>query len=176
MKQCWSDAEAVASTMPMFKNGVKCFWETACNTVNSENPTRLGGWNIGPAEECLEIEWFDENGGSLGKYRYVIAEVIEKGLEAKPNFLFKADETSESCPFRYLLAMEPMPERSARNSGGLLSHFHFQYASSVDLILKDGKLCNPMWYATMCDGDGTLLEQCNIIRVLHHIAKWDKLP
>ena len=33
-----------------------------------------------------------------------------------------------------------------------------------------------MWYATMCDGDGELLEQCNIVRALHRIPKWEKLP
>lgn len=73
---------------------------------------------------------------------------------------------------RCLLAMEPMPPRTARKTGGLLSHLHFQYASSPE----NGKLCNPMWYATMCDGDGTLLEQCNIVRALHHLPVWKALP
>lgn len=175
MKKCWEEAEEVASAMPMFRNGVKKFWETACNTINSENPIRLGGWNVTAAENGMTIEWLDENGAVIGKYHYTIARVVEKGLEAKPNFLFYADEAPESCPFRYMLAMEPMPERTSRSSGGLLSHMHFQYASSSDLLVKDGQLCNPMWYATMCDGKGSLLEQCNIVRSMHRLEKWDKL-
>ncbi|MCO7108321.1 hypothetical protein NIA69_02950, partial [Gemmiger formicilis] len=28
----------------------------------------------------------------------------------------------------------------------------------------------------MCDGDGTLLEQCNIVRALHRLPVWEELP
>ena len=38
------------------------------------------------------------------------------------------------------------------------------------------KLHNPMWYATVCDGDGTLLEKCNIVRALHRLPLWAELP
>lgn len=176
MKLCWEEAEAYAKAMPMFKNGVKAFWEMACNTINDENRVRLGGWTIGEAENGMEIEWTDVNGESLGKYHYVLADVIGKGLEAKENFLFEAKDAPIDCPFRYMLAMEPMPERAERENGGLLSHLHFQYASSLELLLKDGVLCKPMWYATMCDGEGGLLEKCNIVRALHRMQKWEQLP
>lgn len=69
-----------------------------------------------------------------------------------------------------------MPDRTAKDNGGLLSHLHFQYASTPDALLKDGTLCKPMWYATMGDADGDLLAQCNIVRALHRIPKWEKLP
>lgn len=169
MKQCWAEAEEIAKAMPMFKNGAKAFWQIACNTINEENPVRLGGWNIAPTIEAMSIEWLGENGQSLGKQDYILSTIIPKGLEAKENFLFEATNAPENWPFRYLLAMAPMPERSAKNSGGLLSHLHFQYASNLEMLLKDGVLCKPMWYATMCDGEGTLLERCNIIRALHRI-------
>lgn len=175
MKKCWEEAEKAASVMPMFKNGVKRFWETACNTINGENPVRLGGWNIIPAENGMEIEWLDESGNSLGRYKYTLAEIVEKGLEAKPNFLFYAETAPIDSPFRYLLAMEPMPRRAEKENGGLLSHLHFQYASTRELLLADERLCNPMWYPTMCD-EGTLLQQCNIVRALHRMDKWNKLP
>ena len=61
-------------------------------------------------------------------------------------------------------------------NGSLLSHLHFQYSSRLELLFKDEKLNKQMWYATMCDGDGELLEQCNIVRALHRIPKWEKLP
>lgn len=70
----------------------------------------------------------------------------------------KQNDAPNECQFRYMLAMEPMPEREERLNGGLLSHLHFQYASRLELLFKDGKLNKQMWYATMCDGDGELLE------------------
>lgn len=176
MKQCWDEAEKCAAAMPMFKNGVKDFWKMACNTITAKTPVRLGGWNITDAGDGIEIEWVDEKNASLGKYVYGCSQIIEKGLEAKENFLFEAKEAPADCPFRYLLAMEPMPERAAKENGGLLSHLHFQYASTLEELLKDGKLINPMWYATMCDADGDLLAQCNIVRALHRMPKWETLP
>mgnify|MGYP002604499085 FL=1 len=73
--------------------------------------------------------------------------------------------------------MPPMPERTARAHGGLLSHLHFQYAAGwTALVGTDGKLSHPMWHPTMCDGAGTLLEQCNIVRAMHHLTCWTELP
>ena len=74
--------------------------------------------------------------------------------------------------------MEPMPPRAARLQGGLLSHLHFQYASGPEPLFDPDThaLRSPRWYATMCDGDGTLLEQCNIVRALHRLPVWEELP
>ncbi len=176
MKQCWSEAEEIAKNMPMFKNGAKAFWQMACNTINEENSFRLGGWNIEATDEGISIEWLVENGQALGKQSYVLSSIIPKGLEAKENFLFEAVDAPKGWTFRYLLAMAPMPERAAKNNGGLLSHLHFQYASSIEKLLKDGALCKPMWYATMCDGKGSLLDCCNVVRALHRMPTWSELP
>ncbi|MBQ8279074.1 MAG: hypothetical protein IJZ23_04460 [Roseburia sp.] len=177
MMQCWKEAEVVAEKMPMFKNGAKAFWQMACNTQNEENPVRLGGWNIeAEGEDGLIIEWTGENGEKLGKQSYILASIVPKGLEAKENYLFEAVNAPEGWPFRYLLAMAPMPPRSAIEEGGLLSHLHFQYGGKLETILKDGQLCKPMWYATMCAGDGTLLDKCNIVRALHRLPVWKELP
>lgn len=43
-------------------------------------------------------------------------------------------------------------------------------------LKEDGSLANPMWYGTMCDGDGDLLDECNIVRALHKMETWEKLP
>lgn len=74
--------------------------------------------------------------------------------------------------------MEPMPHRTARQSGGLLSHLHFQYASGPEHLFdpETNTLRSPIWYATMCDAAGTLLEQCNIVRALHRLPLWAELP
>ncbi len=177
MQQCWAEAEEAAKAMPMFKQGVKSFWKMACNTITPENPVRLGGWKISGTENGIEIQWLDEKGTDLGSYSYVCKDIIPNGLEAKENYLFEAKEAPSSWPFRYLLAMEPMPSRTAKASGALLSHLHFQYASTLESLLKeDGTLCNPMWYATMCDEDGDLLDKCNIVQALHRMKRWEKLP
>lgn len=177
--KAWQDAEAAAVQMPMFRGGVKKFWQMACVTTSPENPQSLGGWNITPAEDDrLCIEWLAADGTSLGKAVYRWEGVLEKGLEGKENALFVARDAAENWPFRCLLAMEPMPTRAARQSGGLLSHLHFQYASCPERLFdpETKKLRSPMWYATVCDGDGTLLEQCNIVRALHRLPVWQELP
>ena len=179
MLAAWQDAEAAASVMPMFKNGAKAFWQMACVSTSIDNPHTLGGWNITPADgDKLCIEWLAADGAPLGKAVYHLDRVLEKGLEGKENAFFVAEDVPQNWPFRCLLAMEPMPPRAARQSGGLLSHLHFQYASSAEHLLDPatGALRSPMWYATMCDGDGTLLEQCNIVLALHRLPTWDALP
>ena len=178
MQRAWQDAEAVAAALPMFKSGAKAFWQTACVTTSIGNPRTLGGWVITPADgDKLCIEWLADNGESLGKAVYRMDRVLERGLEGKENALFVAEDVPADWPFRCLLAMEPMPPRAARLNGGLLSHLHFQYASGPEHLFDDaGQLRSPMWYATMCDGDGTLLEQCNIVRALHRLPVWDTLP
>ncbi len=179
MLAAWQDAEGVAAALPMFKNGAKAFWQMACVSTSIGNPRTLGGWNITPADGGkLCIEWLAADGEPLGKAVYHLDSVLERGLESKENALFVAEDVPADWPFRCLLAMEPMPPRTARLAGGLLSHLHFQYASSVEHLLdpQTHTLRSPMWYATMCDADGTILEQCNIVRALHRLPVWEELP
>lgn len=126
----------------------------------------------------LCIAWTDADGNTLGRAVYHLDHVLERGLEGKENALFVAEDVPADWPFRCLLAMEPMPPRAARLQGGLLSHLHFQYASGPEHLFDPDThaLRSPLWYATMCDGDGTLLEQCNIVRALHRLPVWEELP
>ena len=100
---------------------------------------------------------------------------MERGLEGKENALFAAEDVPADWPFRCLLAMEPMPPRTARQSGGLLSHLHFQYANDLHTLVATDEatgvetLRNPRWYATMCANEGTVEDRCAIIRALHHL-------
>lgn len=170
----WEEAEEKAKGNRMFPGGVKAFWKMACTTITPENPQRLSGWEISDAPEGLRIRWLGAAGETLWEGVYRQREVVEKGLEGKTTLLFAADEES---PFCCLLSMEPMPERKARLEGGYLSHLHFQFASKrEDLLSEEGGLKNPRWYATMCAGEGTLLERCNIVRGLHRLAPWKELP
>ena len=179
LQLAWQEAEAAAAALPMFKSGAKKFWQTACVTTSIGNPHTLGGWTITPADGGkLCIEWTDADGNTLGRAVYHLDHVLERGLEGKENALFVAEDVPADWPFRCLLAMEPMPHRTARQSGGLLSHLHFQYASGPEQLFdpETNTLRNPIWYATMCDAAGTLLEQCNIVRALHRLPLWAELP
>lgn len=175
LMKSWQEAEAVASTMPMFSSGVKNFWGKACSTVTDENPAVIGGWNIRTVNENeLSIEWYKEDGSVLFSSYYSVDSIIEKGLENKRNLVLVSND-SESSPFHYVLIMEPMP---ATKENGLIPHFHFQYGSHKEnLIAPDtGRLVSPMWYATMCAGNVSVLDRCNIIRALHRLPLWNSLP
>ena len=120
---------------------------------------------------ALEIEWLADGGSVLGRGRYVLGRVIEHGLEGKPNLLLKGTGTELPDAYGWLLVMEPMPEREARESGGLLAHTHFQFASSIDgLLTPEGQLVNPRWYATMVDAARDNAERIHVIRALHHLG------
>lgn len=71
------------------------------------------------------IDWLAGPDRSLGRYRYRLDRTIAKGLEGKPCYVFHATDAPAGCPFSVLVAMNPMPERAALASGGLLSHLHF---------------------------------------------------
>lgn len=114
MQAAWRDAEGVAAALPMFKNGAKAFWQMACVTTSIGNPRTLGGWEITPAgSDKLCIEWLADDGAPLGRAIYHLDRVLERGLEGKENALFMAENVAADWPFRCLLAMEPMPHRTA---------------------------------------------------------------
>lgn len=179
MLACWEEAESICQGIPMFSKGVKAFWQQSCKTITEENSIQIYGWNIKESNKekgILTIEWLTFDKQIIEIFDYILDSIVEKGLESKPNYLLRAINGREGSPFTYILAMHPMPERSSIKEGGLLSHFHFQFAGSLDkLVCDDGKLAKPMWYATMCSADVDLLDQCNIVRVLHRLPRWDKL-
>ena len=82
------------------------------------------------------IDWLAGPDRSLGRYRYRLDRTIAKGLEGKPCYVFHATDAPAGCPFSVLVAMDPMPERAALASGGLLSHLHFQYANDDGMLLR----------------------------------------
>ena len=176
----WQEVERAVAAMPpqvkaMFGDDPRAFWCMACATATPESPARLGGWRISDASgsdaPALEIEWLDEGGSGLGRGHYMLDRMIERGLEGKPNLLLHGEGAELPEAYAWLLVMEPMPEREARESGGLLAHTHFQFASSVDgLITPEGRLANPRWYATMVDAARDNAERIRVIRALHHLG------
>ncbi|WP_455716894.1 hypothetical protein [Anaerosporobacter sp.] len=171
MMQTWHEAEQMCKEIPalqkMFANGCKTFWQTACNSITPTNPVRLGGWDVTETENGIAIQWFDHEGNDLGKADYVLQGTLAKGLEGKENLKLCAVNPAENWPFTCILAMEPMPERDAKNHGDYISHFHFQFSSSWDELIKEEKLTNPWWYATLCDAETTSVQKINVVRGLH---------
>ncbi len=170
MKKSWDEAEMFCNKMPMFSHGVKAFWKMACNSTNQENTEVIKKWIIQTSGDNLEIEWIFEN--KMFKDIYHYQETITSGLENKENYLFVGEKES---PFKYVLSMEPMPTKEEYQNGGLLPHLHYQYASKLE-NLYDGSLKNKNWYPTMVYNENTtLLEQCNIVRALHHLPLWNQI-
>ncbi len=154
--------------MPMFKNGVKAFWKMACYTKNNENNKQINTIYIKIEGDVLSVRWTFKDNSSIA-CDYNLESVIAKGLEGKESYLFVSEN---DCCFKYLLLMEPMPEKG---NNELLSHFHFQFASKKELLVNDDKLVNPMWYATMVDDNALLLDKVNLLRALHKLPKINSL-
>lgn len=180
LERTWHEVEAAVAEMPprakaMFGDDPRSFWRRACSTATPESPTRLGGWHItaaGNPEVELDIEWLAEDGSSLGRGTYALDRIVERGLEGKPNVLLHGHGNDLPAAYSWLLAMEPMPERGARDRGGLLAHTHFQFGSSQEAIVTaDGALANPRWYPTMCDAAREDGERIRVIRALHHLSE-----
>lgn len=182
LERTWHEVEAAVAAMPtrakaMFGDDPRAFWRRACSTTTSESPTRLGGWRItaaGSPEAALDIEWLAEDGSSLGRGTYALDHVIERGLEGKPSLLLHGQGGNLPPAYSWLLVMEPMPERDAREHGGLLAHTHFQFGSArEDVVAADGSLVRPRWYPTMCDAARGDEERARVIRALHRLPEAD---
>lgn len=183
LDRAWKDSTKAMRSKPLFAimmlGDARRFWAKACKTSGKEWRFRIGGWHIeqpsavgdDDAVAGFNLTWLDEKRTPITTHEYRLDHVHDKGLEGKPCYVFHASDAGASDPFAVLIAMEPMPERSVLRHGGLLSHLHFRYASDEgELIKGTGKqatLRHRMWYPTMCAAEGTLLDQCNIVRALH---------
>lgn len=179
MQITWEQAQQAAlanpATAPMAAHGIRAFWSMACATTSPEQPQIISGWRVDAhGDDGFALTWLTEGGNELGTFVYTVHHVVPKGLEGSPTTVFEAADAPADCPFRWLLAIDPMPARGAFAQGGLLSHLHFQYASDLNTLLDmsadpAGTLRNQRWYATMCADEGTIDDRCAIVRALHHL-------
>lgn len=190
-------------TAPMAAHGgLKAFWAAACKTTSSESIIPIGYWRISDPigasigasidasadttanDDATDIdsapgftlEWFAEDDTSLDTYRYRLDHVMEHGLEGAPTFVFVTDDShAADSPFRWLLAIAPMPARADFVRGALIAHLHFQYANALESLVSHDSatgvetLVNPRWYATMCACDGEAADRARVVRALHHL-------
>ena len=109
---------------------------TASGDTNDDDTATAAGVTTGAV---IRIEWFAEDNTSLDVYDYRLDHVIAHGLEGSPTFVFTTDDpNAEDSPFRWLLAIAPLPSRKAFTEGGLLSHLHFQYANDLHTLVSSG--------------------------------------
>lgn len=124
----------------------------------------------------LAIEWFAEDDTSLDTYEYAIDHVIEHGLESSPTFVLRtADPAAEDSPFRWLLAINPLPSRKAFAEGGCSATC---ISSTPTICTRSSPRMRPpaprpcairVGTHTMCANEGTTEDRCAIIRALHHL-------
>lgn len=179
MQKVWEEAEASVNNNQalarMFAHGVRNFWRMACDTTKLEHSPRLKRAVVTLENKHYYLEVFDLEDKSLGKYAYELESIIEHGLEGQANAMYVASDTPLDYPYKYVMAMAPMPSRNTKNEGGLISHIHFQFASARELLVdENNNLRNPMWYPTVCDNDSTRLQKCNIVRALHKMPAWSE--
>ena len=109
---------------------------TASGDTNDDDTATAAGVTTGAV---IRIEWFAEDNTSLDVYDYRLDHVIAHGLEGSPTFVFTTDDpNAEDSPFRWLLAIAPLPSRKAFTEGGLLSHLHFQYTNDLHTLVSSG--------------------------------------
>ena len=146
--RAWKDSTEAMRSKPlsaiMMRGDARRFWAKACRTSGKERRDRIGGWHIerlttaGDDDDAagFRLTWLDEERKPVATHEYRLDHMHDKGLEGKPCYVFQAIDAEASDPFAVLVAMDPMPERSALRHGGLLSHLHFQYASDEGKLVK----------------------------------------
>lgn len=94
MRRAWDAAEQAVAGSPMAVHGIRAFWTAACRTVSDDNPVRIGGWRVAPRTDGgdgLVVTWLAEDGSPLHTAAYRLVDTLERGLEAKPTLVFRAD-------------------------------------------------------------------------------------
>ena len=183
MELCWDEAERAfrKGKLPLPQiEGVKLFWAKACDTISKRNKVRLTGWDVDDVADGIRITWYGEsnlgevkqgivNPETLAVHTYRLDHIMDKFLEGKRGYVFVAVDGDEESPFRTLIAMSPMEEGQ---DSKIIPHLHFQYGKTYEGLVPMGHLRHKFWYATMCKGNSTLLEKCNIVRALHKLELW----
>ena len=172
MKKTWQEVEehVQQGNIPMFKHGARNFWRQVCDTSRRYPGLNMKVCKIHVDDSAIYFEFINNQGQSLGLYAYEVDSIVEKGLEGKNNYLFVSKEAKDDYPFKYILAMDPLPEKKAAFNGGILRHIHFQFATTKDELIDDtNHLVHPMEYPTLCEADSTDLERYNIVRALHRL-------
>lgn len=153
----------------------KKFWLSCTKTSTCENKT--------PVDQILvegnTVTWKDAKGNVLAKDTYSMVGKVLKGLEGATMYVFQADTLSTDSPFRYWVTMKGGMEGTPEQP--IAAHYHFQYGSDLNKILKHGPLYtgtesnlrNRLWFATMIDASASDTAKYNVILALHKADKWN---
>lgn len=128
------------------------------------------------------LAWLDDSGNTLASDSYTMTGKVLKGLEGAKMYVFTADTLPDNSEYKYLVTMLPDMEGDAATP--IAAHYHFQFGSSLETLLKNGETYNTVeaniqntkWYATMINANASVLSKYNVILGMHRAEKWSELP
>lgn len=128
------------------------------------------------------LSWLDDSGNTLASDSYTMTGKVLKGLEGAKMYVFTADTLPDNSEYKYLVTMLPDMEGDAATP--IATHYHFQFGSSLETLLKNGETYNTVeaniqntkWYATMINANASVLSKYNVILGMHRAEKWSELP
>lgn len=128
------------------------------------------------------LSWLNNAGEVTASDSYTMTGKIAKGLEGAVMYVFTADTLDETSGCKYFVTMDPGMEGDS--TAPIAAHYHFQFGSSLNDLLKNGERYNgtennmkdSKWYATMIDEEASALSKYNVILGMHRADKWSKLP
>lgn len=128
------------------------------------------------------LTWLDTSGNALASDSYTMTGKVLKGLEGAKMYVFTADTLPVGSAYKYLVTM--LPDMEGDTTTPIAAHYHFQFGSSLESLLKNGETYNKAeanvqdmkWYATMINANASVLSKYNVILGMHMAEKWSALP
>lgn len=142
-----------------------------------------------------KLSWLDNNGDVLAADSYTMTGKVLTGLEGAVMYVFTADTLEDGNQYKYFVTMAP--DMEGDEEPPIAAHYHFQFGSNLNDILKNGALHNAIdkneitgraesdmvdtkWYATMINANASDVAKYNVILGMHRADKFsandDVLP
>lgn len=146
-------------------------------------------------EDGYRLSWLDGRGKVLASDAYTMTGKVLTGLEGAVMYVFTADTLEDGNQYKYFVTMAPDMEGDEETP--IAAHYHFQFGSNLNDILKNGALHNAIdknettgravsdmvdtkWYATMINANASDVAKYNVILGMHRADKFsandDVLP
>ena len=171
---------------------LKLFWNSFTGTTTAEQQTEISMIRVvkmkNNSKSKYKVKWLDKEGKTIAVDSYKMTGKVVNGLEGAQMYVFTADTLDDDCPFKYWVTMSPfeedeeVAEQREEDHTPVASHFHFQYGSNLNCLLKYGQTYNNaenqnlrrrFWYPTMIDADASDTAKYNVILAMHGADLWE---